>query len=148
MRASDQFHVGIVVDDLDRSLAQLSEVFGYEWGTLVEVEQPVHLPGGDVSVPFRFRYSCQAPRLEVIQSQPGTLWTAVAGSGIHHLGYWSDDIAADGAELDRAGYAFEAAGDDGSGNRTWAYHRGPSGPRIELITRALEPMLSTLWAAP
>ena len=115
---------------------------------LVDVEQPVHLPTGDVTVPFRFRYSCQAPRLEVIQAQPGTLWTPAVGSGIHHVGYWSDDILADGAALESAGYPLEAAGGDGQGNRTWAYHLGSSGPRIELITRALEPMMATLWATP
>lgn len=37
--------------------------------------------------------------VEIIQSVPGTLWKPVAGSGIHHLGYWSDDVAADSAEL-------------------------------------------------
>ncbi len=76
MRANDQFHVGIVVDDLERSLSHLTVLFGYERGALVELDQPVHLPTGDTTVPFQFRYSCQAPRLEVIQSQPGTLWTA------------------------------------------------------------------------
>jgi catechol 2,3-dioxygenase-like lactoylglutathione lyase family enzyme len=148
MKAADQFHVGIIVDDLDASIAQLSELFGYEWGMLVDVEQPVQLPAGDVTIPFRFRYSLQSPRLEVIQAQPGTLWTPAVGSGIHHVGYWSDDIGADSAALEAAGYPLEAAGGDGQGNRTWAYHHGASGPRIELITRALEPMMATLWSAP
>ena len=30
MRAADQFHAGIVVDDLEASLADLAELFGYE----------------------------------------------------------------------------------------------------------------------
>ena len=42
-------------------------------------------------------YSRNAPRVEVIQSVPGTLWVPAVGSGIHHIGYWSDDIARDAA---------------------------------------------------
>ncbi len=110
MRAADQFHTGVVVDDLERALAELTALFGYEWCDEVHVEQPVHLPSGDTTVEFRFHYSRNAPRLEVIGHQPGTLWVPAAGSGIHHLGYWSDDVATDGASLERAGYAFEAAG--------------------------------------
>jgi Glyoxalase/Bleomycin resistance protein/Dioxygenase superfamily len=92
VRAADQFHVGIVVDDLDRALAELTGLFGYDWGGEVDVTQPVHVPTGEITVRFRFRYSRTTPRVEVIQSQPGTLWTAEAGSRIHHLGYWSDDV--------------------------------------------------------
>jgi len=145
MTAADQFHAGIV-DDLDRALAELTELFGYDWSDEVDVEQPVQLPSGEALVRFRFRYSRSTPRLEVIQAQPGTLWTRVASSGLHHLGYWSDDVAADGAALERSGYELEAAGVDGDGNRMWSYHGSSTGPRIELITRALEPALSMLWS--
>ncbi len=147
MRAADQFHVGIVVDDLDGALAQLTGLFGYDWGGEVDATRPVQLPAGEAIVRFRFRYSRTTPRVEVIQSQPSTLWTVAPGSGIHHLGYWSDDVAADGAALEAAGYVLEAAGvdDDGHGNRAWSYHRSPTGPRIELISRTLEPAMSAMW---
>ena len=145
MRAADQFHVGIVVDDLDAALDDLGPLLGHEWGTEVDVETPVRLPGGVTTVRFRFRYSRTTPRLEVIQAQPGTPWEVAAGSGIHHLGFWSDDVAGDGATLERAGYALEAAGEGADGHRSWAYHRRPGRPRIELIDRAMEPGLSTLW---
>ncbi len=148
MRAADQFHVGIVVEDLDASLEQLSILFGYEWGAEMRTETQVELPDGEMMVEVRFRYSRDTPRVELIQARPGTLWTPVANSGIHHLGYWSDDVAADGAELEQAGYAFEAAGSDGRGARLWTYHRSERGPRIELLSRALEPLLSPLWEAP
>jgi Glyoxalase/Bleomycin resistance protein/Dioxygenase superfamily len=146
MRAADQFHTGIVVDDLDAALEQLSALFGYRWCEEIRVEQPVRLPTGDSTVEFRFRYSRDSPRLEVIQHQPGTLWIPAAGSGIHHLGFWSDDVAADGDALERAGYAFEAAGRGQDGKPSWAYHRSPEGPRIELVNRSLEPLLSMMWA--
>jgi catechol 2,3-dioxygenase-like lactoylglutathione lyase family enzyme len=145
MRARDQYHVGIVVDDLDAALDELGRVLGHEFGPEVDVEQRVHLPGGDQTVRFRFRFSRTEPRVEVIQAQPGTLWVPAAGGAGHHLGFWSDDVAADGAALAQAGYTFEAAGTDESGNPRWAYHRSAGGLRIELVDRAMEDLLSGLW---
>jgi hypothetical protein len=146
MKAADQFHTGVVVEDLEKALAELTALFGYEWCDEVHVDQPVQLPSGDATIEFRFRYSRSTPRLEVIQQQPGTLWAPARGSGIHHLGYWSDDVAADSAALEGAGYAFEAAGTGPEGARTWAYYRPADGPRIELVSRALEPFMEMMWA--
>jgi hypothetical protein len=81
----------------------------------------------------------------VIQSIPGTLWTPGPGSGIHHLGYWSDDVAADAALLGSRGYPAEATGVRPDGTAVWAYHRSPSGPRRELVSRGLEAGLGRYW---
>ncbi len=145
MRADDQFHAGIVVDDLDTTLAQLSDLFGYEWCEEIAVPTLVALPTGEAVVDFRFTYSMNAPRLEIIQTIPGTLWVPAAGSGIHHLGYWSDDVADDSAALDRRGLAREAAGTRPDGAVPWAYHRGASGPRIELVSTEMRPALQHYW---
>jgi hypothetical protein len=148
MQATDQFHVGIVVDDLDAALAELADLFGYEWADEIAVEQLVHFPSGPTTVQFRFRYSRTSPRLEVIQAQPGTLWTRVPGSGLHHLGYWSDDVTGDGEALERAGYELEAAGVDEQAIRMWSFHGSGTGPRIELISRTLEPFMALMWSTP
>jgi hypothetical protein len=147
MNAGDQFHVGIVVDDLDAALAGLGDLFGYEWGAMFDGPVPVTLPTGPTEVPFRFVYSRNAPRVEIIQSVAGTLWEPAAGSGIHHLGYWSDDVAADAAELERRGFAAEATGTRPDGSPSFAFHRSPTGPRIELVDRALQPGLEQMWTA-
>lgn len=47
MKTEDQFHVGIVVDDLDESVTQLSDLFGDEWCEEIAVPTPVTLPAGD-----------------------------------------------------------------------------------------------------
>lgn len=146
MKAADQFHVGIVVDDLDAALAQLSDLFGYEWCDEIAVSTPVALPTGDVVVDQRFSYSTNAPRLEIIQSIPDTLWMPAAGSGIHHVGYWSDDVARDSAALEERGLRREAAGTRPDGTIYWAYHRAASRPRIELVTTELRPTLEQYWA--
>jgi hypothetical protein len=146
MRAEDQFHVGIVVDDLEATVTQLADLFGYEWCDEMVAPTPVALATGDAIVEFRFRYSRNAPRLEIIQSMPGTLWTPVAGSGIHHVGYWSDDVVRDSAALDAQGIPREAAGTRPDGALSWVYHRATSGPRIELVTTDLRVVLEQYFA--
>jgi Glyoxalase/Bleomycin resistance protein/Dioxygenase superfamily len=147
MKAEDQFHVGIVVDDLEATLDQLADLFGYEWCDEIAVQTPVMLPTGETVLDQRFRYSRNEPRLEVIQSIPGTLWVPAAGSGVHHLGYWSDDVVRDSAELERHGIAREAAGILPDGSPHWAYHRAPDGPRIELVSTDLQGPLGQYWGS-
>jgi hypothetical protein len=138
VRATDQFHVGVVVDDLDATLDDLAELFGYQWCPQLHIETPVVLPTGEATLDLRFTYSATEPRLEVIQSIPGTLWVPASTSGVHHVGYWSDDVPSDGDRLLARGYAVEATGVRPNGDAVWAYHRSPSGPRIELVSRELQ----------
>ena len=145
MNGADQFHVGIVVDDLDASLVEMGDLFGYEWCALISVETPVELPSGATSLGLTFAYSRTTPRIEVIQSIPGTLWVPAPESGLHHLGYWSDDVAADADRLTSGGYVPEATGLRPDGEAIWAYHRRPGGPRIELVSRQLQPGLEQYW---
>jgi hypothetical protein len=148
VKAGDQFHTGIVVDDLDSTLSSLSALFGYEWCAEIGGPLPVKLPTGDAILDLRFAYSRSVPRLEIIRTVPGSLWEPAAGSGIHHLGYWSDDVAADSAALAGKGYAVEATGVQPDGVPYWAYHRGASGPRIELVSRTVQAGLEQYWATP
>jgi hypothetical protein len=41
LNAADQFHVGIVVEDFESTLAELSELFGYEWCQNLATPTPV-----------------------------------------------------------------------------------------------------------
>ena len=147
MNAADHFHVGVVVDDFEGALDDLSDLFGHRWCPPLSVSTPVVLPDGQITLDLVFTYSTTTPRMEVIKSVPGTLWTAAAGSGIHHLGYWSDDVAADAARLTGRGYVAEATGVRPDGGAVWAYHRSPSGPRIELVSRDIAAGLEGYWAS-
>jgi len=147
VKAADHFHVGIVVDDFDAALVDLSDLFGHEWCPALSISTPVVLPEGETTLDLVFTYSTTTPRVEVIQSIPGSLWTPAQGSGIHHLGYWSDDVAADAARLTARGYEVEATGVRPDGTAVWAYHRKASGPRIELVSRDLVPGLEQYWAS-
>lgn len=147
MKAADQFHVGVVVDDFEVTLDDLSDLFGYRWCPPLAVSTPVVLPDGELTLDLLFTYSVTTPRVEVIKSNPGTLWTPALGSGIHHVGYWSDDVAADAAHLRSRGYDVEATGVHPDGTAMWAYHRNPRGPRIELVSRDIAAGLQEYWAS-
>ena len=67
-------------------------------------------------------------------------------AGLHHIGYWSDDVAADSAKLVQRGYTAEAVSTRSDGTPSWAYHRGATGPRIELVTRMVQPALEQYWS--
>ena len=145
MRAADQFHAGIVVDDFDATLSGLTELFGYEWGEEIRATVPVRLPDGEITIDLGFVYSLNLPRLEIIRSIPGTLWSESPGSSVHHLGYWSDDVEADSARLTEKGYANEAMGCDPDGHPYWSYQRSANGLRIELVSRTIEAALQNYW---
>ncbi|UGQ13229.1 VOC family protein [Yinghuangia sp. ASG 101] len=145
MKAEDQFHIGIVADDFEATLAELSEGFGYEWCDEVGSTTTVTTPNGDIVVDMRCVYSTAAPRVEVVRRVPGTLWEPVEGGGIHHVGYWSDDVVADCAELAGKGYTVEATRIGADGAMTFAFLRGSKGLLIELVNRATQPGLETVW---
>lgn len=150
MRGEDQFHVGIVVDDLESARSELSALFGYEWCETMTVSTPVVLEGVESMVELTFTYSVTTPRVELVlsvPSVPSSPWTPAKDSGIHHLGYWSEDVAADSAELAERGHVIEAKGVRRGGTAIWTYHRAPSGPRIELVSRELEPLLEGYWGS-
>jgi len=146
MKAEDLFHVGIVTHDLEATQAQLSSLLGYEWGPEIGAPIEVTLPTGEVTVDVRCAYSITTPRLEVVRSIPGTFWEPAAGAGIHHAGYWSDDVAADVADLVEQGYVTEVTRGGPDGSLFFAFLRSDTGFRMELVTRAAEPSLQQCWA--
>jgi catechol 2,3-dioxygenase-like lactoylglutathione lyase family enzyme len=145
MRAEDQFHLGLVVEDFEATLAELSGAFGYEWCAEIGGAVSLALPTGNAVLDISCAYSRTLPRLEIIRRVPGTLWEPAAGGGVHHVGYWSDDVAADAAELTRQGFVTEARR-VGSGGAPFAFLRGPSGLLVELVDRVARPGLEKYWS--
>ena len=91
--ADDLYHTGIVVDDLDAAMDWFTKAAGYRWTRAVDVEQVV-TPDGEITMPMRIAYSGRRTTARVLQTIPGTVWVP-ANSGVHHLGYWSDDVESD-----------------------------------------------------
>ncbi|MEU9286300.1 VOC family protein [Streptomyces sp. NPDC048275] len=145
LKAEDLFHLGIVVEDFEATLAEFSALFGYEWCDEIGGPLPVTLSGGDAVVDIGCVFSRTSPRLEIVRRVPGTLWEPAAGGAVHHVGYWSDDVAADTAELAAQGFVTEAtrAGVDGA---PFAFLRSATtGYRVELVSRASQPGLERYW---
>lgn len=145
---SNLFHHGIVVDDLEAAIAVAAREFGLTFSAPWPTDQRIRTAQGEQTVPMNMSYSCEeGVRVELIQAVPGTLWQVVEGPAtIHHLGYWTDDLAADGDRLAAAGLelAFENVPDEGQ-DPTFRYYRSDLGYYIELVHTSLRPILEQLW---
>lgn len=98
------FHVGMVVKDLESSMAQLGGLLGIQWAIVQNAEYAYRAVDGDVPTRHRYTYSTgQAPHLELIEGEIGSLWEPTTDLDLHHLGYWVDDLPASSARLDEAG---------------------------------------------
>ena len=85
------FHVGIRVVDLEQGMEDLGSDLGVTWCRVQERDQRLWTPeGGAITTRLRFTYSAEGPlHLELLQGQPGTIWDAGAGAGLHHTGVWT-----------------------------------------------------------
>ena len=97
------WHIGIAVPDLEKGTKELVEVFGLCW-------RPVRVrrltltdeAGRPCTVECHVTFSLGGPfAVEVWQAIPGTPLQMPEAGGVHHIGYWVDDLAAE-AVLDSA----------------------------------------------
>jgi glyoxalase/bleomycin resistance protein/dioxygenase superfamily protein len=140
MKPGDLYHTGIVVEDFDAAMTWFAETAGYRWCEPYAGDQNMVTPEGEITVPMRITYSMDEPRLELLQAVAGTVWTP-SDSGVHHLGYWSDDVDADLEVLFGAGLSLEVKAPMPDGRSLWAYCESPTGARVELVSRVMEPAL-------
>lgn len=144
------FHTGVRVPDLDAAMSELGESLGLTWAAAREVEaMPVWTPGDGLrDVPLRFVYSCEGPQhLELLESQPGSPWYGGDDPGVHHIGVWVSDVAAEVEAALARGWTIALAGaapDDGCGN--FAYIQPPNGMLVEVVNESVLPGFETWWA--
>ncbi|OBH60012.1 VOC family protein [Mycobacterium sp. E2479] len=140
LRPEDFYHTGIIVPDLDAAMARLSALAGYRWISPVSYTLPFRTVSGTQEVTSTFVYSLQPPHVELIKEVPGTAWTAAPGNAIHHLGYWTDNLAESAKVLADNGFTFEATADTTPPDLAlFAYYVDAAGTRIEIVDRALFP---------
>jgi hypothetical protein len=146
------FHVGIIVTDFAAAQDRLSELLGVEWGRVLELDAyEVELgDGSKLTVPNKMCYSTGDPHLELIQEVPGTPWVTNEHSNLHHIGFWSGDLAGESARFSATGCPLAMRGRDGDrAPISFAYHDDPLGVRIELLDDSLRPTIeSFLFAKP
>ncbi|MEE2853484.1 MAG: VOC family protein [Actinomycetota bacterium] len=140
LRPEDFYHTGIIVPDLSAAMSRLTALAGYRWIAPVSYTLPFRTTAGTQEVTSTFAYSLQAPHVELIQEVPGTAWTAAPGNSIHHLGYWTDNLAESAKMLEDNGFSFEATADTAPPDLAlFAYYLDAAGTRIEIVDRALFP---------
>jgi len=139
IQASDLYHTGIIVEDLEASMSELTELMGYRWLSPVEYPVPVwSAEDGEAIVTLKMVYSIDEPRLELIREVPGTIWTAKAGNPIHHIGYFVDDFDAASRSLTNHGCPLEISGSSSGVHPSgFAYHTCLDGLRVEVVPRGV-----------
>jgi hypothetical protein len=150
LRPDGQFHIGIIVEDFEGELKRLTDLFGYQWCPELSADTAVRLYTADgpveQTVTTRFSYSANEPRLEIIRPIPDTVWVP-ADSGVHHIGYWSEDVPGDTAALEALGMRREVEGLLPDGTAYWVYLRAEGGPRIELVSTMVKAGMEQYWAS-
>ena len=140
LRPEDLYHTGVVVPDLEAAMARLSAVAGYRWINPLSYTLPFRTATETRELTSTIVYSVQSPYVELIQQVPGTPWTAAPGNSVHHLGYFTDNLADTARKLEASGFTFEMTADvPGSELALFAYYLDPFGTRIEIVDRALFP---------
>jgi catechol 2,3-dioxygenase-like lactoylglutathione lyase family enzyme len=133
------FHAGYVVPDLDEAIATMTAVLGVPFTAPMDVPaMQLHTPDGVREVCFRMSYSTRPAHVELIATQPGTLWDFDDHQRGHHIGIWADDVAAESRRLEALGLPAVWWADDGNGGRTFGYHQTPYGFYLELVSTAAQ----------
>ena len=140
LRPEDYYHTGIVVPDLDAAMGRLSALAGYLWINPLSYTLPFRTANGTHELTSTFVYSLQSPHIELIQQVPDSPWVAAPGNSVHHLGYFTDNLADTARMLEDNGCIFEATADVSPPDLAlFAYYIDAFGTRIEIVDRALFP---------
>jgi hypothetical protein len=143
----DLFEIGLVVPNLEKAIEQFHHAFGYTFSPIVEGVLPNRDSAGDHQTPMRMAVSRENPQIELFETTPGTCMLPPAGTGLHHLGYYVDDLTGESERLGSLGFPFARAGfTDASHPAGWAYHHMPDGTIVELVDRATAPLRQSLVA--
>ena len=144
------FHTGVRVANLDEAMAELGPTLDVVWAEVRDIpEMPLWTPAGSTTASLRFTYSCEGPQhVELLEGSAGSIWHAGEEPGVHHVGLWTGDVAAESQDALAAGWTCAAAAmspDDGFG--PWAYLQPPSGMLVELVSTDLLAVFEPWWSA-
>ncbi len=145
---SPLYHVGIVVPDLSVAQATLTDQLDVTWGPVIHLDAVEHRDGDDhdLVLPTTICYSVEPPHLELIEEVPGTVWSCNEHSNLHHIGFWSDDLAGSSAALSTAGCPLQLCGRAGTvAPAAFAYHRNELGVRVEIVDAGIRDAMAFLF---
>ncbi|MDT3442241.1 MULTISPECIES: VOC family protein [unclassified Pseudofrankia] len=142
----DLFEIGLIVPDIETSIEQFHKAFGYTFAVVVDGVLPTRDADGDTVPPMRIAVSREvSPQIELLEAVPGTHLVAPAGTGLHHLGYYVDDLQAASDALAALGIPFARGGfHEDVFPASWVYHEMADGTVIELVDRQSAPARAML----
>jgi catechol 2,3-dioxygenase-like lactoylglutathione lyase family enzyme len=143
------YHQGVRVPDLEAAMAELGTALSLQWCQPQVRDQAVWLPdAGATTIELRFTYSSAGPQhVELLQGEPDSVWDGTQQPGLHHVGLWSDDLAAETEALVGAGWTLCLAHrDPADGYGVFTYVQPPSGLLVELVSTAVKPMFERWFA--
>jgi catechol 2,3-dioxygenase-like lactoylglutathione lyase family enzyme len=146
---SRSYHVGVRVQNLQTAMLEMGADLSLTWCEVQVRKQTCWTPEtGLTTHDLRFTYSAEGPQhVELLQGAPGSVWHAGDHPGIHHVGIWVDDVAAETNEVLAKGWKLAAASkapEDGYGSFTYVVP--PSGLIVELVDAAVRPRFERWFA--
>jgi hypothetical protein len=143
------YHVAFAVPDLEAAMEEMGPALGLHWRPVQEGPYTVtDAEGVTHEIPVRVTYSVEGPpAIEIFEARPGTPLAAPAGTALHHLGFWVDDLVGECERLGSQGWPLSSASYDDQGRIVrGAFHRCPFGPSLELLDVGFErPWLADLY---
>lgn len=136
------YHTGIIVENLDKAMDTMGEALGLLWAPPRTSKVPLLCPEGVLDREVRFTYSLQGPHhIELLeQVNPAPYLSLTGGRRVHHLGYFTDDLATASADLEERGFRRELSGVDENGGvarATFHYNEESPGMWIELVSHEI-----------
>lgn len=141
----DMFHVAIIVADIHSAVVGMERIGVRAWTPVGQADSVCRV--GDASEPISLLWTFSGgPGAHVELIQPRIAPTSMT-PGIHHVGYWSSDLARDSELLVAASYVEEfSLGYSPDDAPHIQYFTSASGPRIELVSESLRQRLEDGWA--
>lgn len=138
----DMYHVGVVVPDVREAMARYSAALGFTWSKVGDTTLDVLVDGRPREARIAATYSMQGPPyLELIEELSGGVWAAHA-LGLHHVGFWVDDLEGTITRFEDAGLPGRARHLPAEGQPAmFSYHDGGAGLWWELVSPAFRPRL-------
>ena len=144
------FHIGIASPNVSALKDVLGPLLGLTWVSLSRPAVVHHTPTGPMSPSSQVIWSQQgSPHIELVKSEPGSVYDPARGTHVHHFGYWTSDLSASLVDYQSRGWQIEATLLDEEGRpAAFAYLSRPGEVWVELVEESNRVRLEAeLWPA-